>query len=129
MAVPSGWAEGRDARGTRSLTAPGGRASLRISRWKPGAADLVAALIDEERQVTLPAYRRVRIEALPRTPGAVWEYTFRDRASVPARAMAQFVVVDGYTYRIEWRTTRAAWAANLQKLTAVLESFRPLRGA
>jgi hypothetical protein len=36
--------------------------------------------------------------------------------------------VGANTYLIEWRTPRAAWAANLPKLSVVLDSFRPLGG-
>nr|BFE73222.1 hypothetical protein GCM10020092_065230 [Actinoplanes digitatis] len=129
VAVPTGWTERRDAPGGRVFTAPGGRAGLRISRWEPGTTNLVAALIDRERQAPPAGYRRVRIEALPRGSGAVWEYLFRDRAVSQARALKQVVTVDGGTYLVEWHTPRSAWTANLQKLAVVLDSVRPLRGA
>ncbi|MBB4763934.1 serine/threonine-protein kinase [Amorphoplanes digitatis] len=129
VAVPTGWTERRDAPGGRVFTAPGGRAGLRISRWEPGTTNLVAALIDRERQAPPAGYRRVRIEALPRGSGAVWEYLFRDRAAGQARALKQVVTVDGGTYLVEWHTPRSAWTANLQKLAVVLDSVRPLRGA
>jgi hypothetical protein len=111
------------------FTAPGGRATLRISRSTPGGADLVASLTEQERTVALPAYRRIRIEALPGEPGALWEYTFRDSSVGAVHALEQVVAFGGHTYLIEWHVPRAQWAANLQRLAVVLDSFRSLRGA
>ena len=73
--------------------------------------------------------KRIRIEALPRSPDAVWEYTFRDPAAGPVRGLEQVVALDDATYLIEWRAPKAAWAAHLPNLAVVLDSFRPLRGA
>lgn len=129
VAVPTGWTGGGDARSGRVFMAPGGRSTLRISRWKPGGANPVAALIDEEQQAGLTAYRRIRIEAVPGTPGALWEYTFRDPAAGAVHALEQVVVFGGNPYLIEWHVPGAKWAANLQRLAVVLDSFRSLRGA
>jgi hypothetical protein len=110
------------------FTAPGGLPSLRISAWTPGNENVVAALIGEEREARLPAYHRIRIEALPMPPDAVWEYTSRDPQAGPVRGLQRVMSDGGRTYLIEWRTPRAAWAANLPKLSVVLDSFRPLDG-
>ncbi|MEU4222539.1 hypothetical protein AB0F10_45280, partial [Actinoplanes sp. NPDC026623] len=129
VAVPGGWAGGGDARSGRVFMAPGGRSTLRISRWRPGGANPVAALIDEEQQAGLPAYRRIRIEPLPATPGALWEYTFRDPATGPIHALEQVMAFGGQAYLVEWHVPGEQWAANLQRLSVVLDSFRSLRGA
>jgi hypothetical protein len=94
-----------------------------------GAPDPITALVDQERTARLAAYRRIRIEALPRSPEAVWEYTFRDPQAGPVHVLERVVAHDSSTYLIEWHTPTAAWAANLQDLAVVLESFGPLRGA
>jgi hypothetical protein len=128
VAVPRRWPESQVGRSAVVFTAPSGQPSLRISSWKPDQANVVAALIDEERAVTLPAYKRIRIEALPQAPDAVWEYTFRDPRAGQVRGLQRVVDFDGRTYLIEWRTSRALWAVSLQNLAVVLDSFRPLRG-
>jgi hypothetical protein len=128
MAVPSGWPNRRNGRNAVLFTAPGGHASLRVSTWTPGAENVVTVLIGQERDVKLPGYRRIRIEALP-TPGdAVWEYTFRDPEAGPVRALDRIVARGGRTYRVEWHTPIKAWAGELQKLDVVLDSLRPLQG-
>jgi serine/threonine protein kinase len=129
VAVPDNWPDSRDERGAVVFKAAGGQPSLRISSWQPGNANVVAALVEEEREAALPAYKRIRIEALPQSPDAVWEYTFRDPAAGPVRGLEQVVAFDGRTYLIEWFAPRSAWVVNLQKLAVVLDSFRPLRGA
>jgi Protein kinase domain len=73
--------------------------------------------------------RRIRIEALPKPPGGVWEYTFRDPAVGPVHGLERAVGRDGRTYLIEWHTPTSAWAANLQNLAVVLDSLGPPRGA
>jgi eukaryotic-like serine/threonine-protein kinase len=111
------------------LPCPGGRSSLRAGAWSPGTADPVAALVGQEIRAGLPAYRRIRIEALPKPPGGVWEYTFRDPAVGPVHGLERAVGRDGRTYLIEWHTPTSAWAANLQNLAVVLDSLGPPRGA
>jgi hypothetical protein len=128
-AVPSRWPSRRDAHGAVVLTAPGGQPTLRIGSWRSGPPDVVAALVERERAAVLPAYKRIRIEALSRSGDAVWEYTYRDPVSGPVRGLQQVMTFDGRAYLIEWRVPRAAWVANLPKLAVVLESFRPLRSA
>ncbi len=128
VAVPSGWPTTRQRQSSVVFTAPGGLPSLRISAWTPGNGNVVTALIDEEREARLPAYRRIRIEALPMPPDAVWEYTSRDPRAGPVRGLQRVMSDGGRTYLIEWRTPRAAWAADLPKLSVVLDSFRPLDG-
>jgi eukaryotic-like serine/threonine-protein kinase len=128
VAVPSGWPTTNQRKSAVVFTAPAGLPSLRISAWTPGTRTVVTALIGEERDARLPAYRRIRIEALPMPPDAVWEYTFSDPRAGPVRGLQQVVSVGARTYLIEWRTPRAAWAANLPKLSVVLDSFGPLDG-
>jgi hypothetical protein len=128
VAVPSGWQNSRAGPSAVAFRAPAGRPSLRISTWAPADADPVAALVDQERGVTLPAYRRIRIEALPRPPDAIWEYTYIDSESGPVRGMERVMARDGRTYVFEWVTPREVWAANLPNLAVVLDSFRPPRG-
>lgn len=128
VAVPSGWTDTRPRQDTVVFTAPGGLPRLRISAWRPGDGNAVAALTGEERAARLPAYRRLRIESLPTTSGALWEYTFRDPQVGPVRGLQQVVSGGGRKHLIEWQTPRAAWVANLPGLSAVLDSFRPLDG-
>jgi serine/threonine protein kinase len=129
VAVPGKWPDGRAERGAVVFRAPGGQPSLRISGWQPKTGNVVAALVERERGAVLPAYKRIRIEALPRSPDAIWEYTFRDRAAGPVRGLEQVVAVGDRTYLIEWRAPRTAWVVNLPDLAVVLDSFRPARGA
>ncbi|WP_436536962.1 serine/threonine-protein kinase [Actinoplanes sp. HUAS TT8] len=120
--VPAGWTPSRAA-GAVSFSDPGERSTLRINRWTHPPDDVVAAFVAEERAVHLPGYRRVRIEALLEPPDAVWEYTYTDPGTGPMRA-ARRVLTDGDdTYVVEWRTPRTEWAADLPKLSTVLESF------
>jgi hypothetical protein len=123
VAVPAGWARGRDRAGGLVFAVPGSRLSLRISTWTPAPGNVVAALVAEERDVRLTSYRRIRIEALPEPPGAVWEYTYQDPRIGPMRGLRRVLTAGGHTYLIEWRTPRVAWAAELQKLAVVLASF------
>lgn len=129
VAVPRSWRHHRERTGAVLFSAPDGGPTLRISAWTTGAADPVTAFVDGERTAGLAAYRRIRIEALPRPPEAIWEYTFRDPWSGPVRGLRRVMAHDGSPYLIEWRTPAAAWAENRQVLAVVLESFGPLRGA
>ena len=118
----------RTAHGGASLrlTAPAGGPSLQISIWKPQPRDVFAGLIAEERRdAGLAGYRRIRIEALRGSAGAVWEYTHRDPAAGPMRTLEHVMDRGGYTYRIQWRAPRADWPAGLQMLDVVLGSFGP----
>ena len=129
VAVPSGWRRTRDGDGALILTATAGVPSLRIGTWTPEPGNVVAGLIAEERDVQLTAYRRIRIEALPIPPDAIWEYTYRDAVAGPMRGLERVTTGGGQTYRIEWRTPRTAWASGLPTLDVVLNSFAPLPGA
>ncbi|WP_221326642.1 serine/threonine-protein kinase [Actinoplanes sp. L3-i22] len=122
VAVPAGWPSSRML-GTVTFSDPGERVTLRISRWPHPPDDVVAALVEEERSVRLVAYRRVRMEALLEPPDAVWEYTYTDPESGPMRGVRRVVGTDDGTYVVEWRTTRSEWAAELPKLSMVLESL------
>jgi eukaryotic-like serine/threonine-protein kinase len=128
VAVPSGWGRGRGPAGGLTFTAPGGGPSLRISSWAAPTRDVVAAFVAEERDVRLAAYRRIRIEALPEPPDAVWEYTFQDPRAGPVRALRRVLAAGGHTYLVEWRAARTSWAAELQRLAVVLDSFGPAPG-
>lgn len=123
VAVPSGWSSSRML-GAVAFSDPAERATLRISRWPHPPEDVVAALLDEEHSIRLPGYRRVRIEALLEPPDAVWEYTYTDPETGPMRGARRVLADGGATYVVEWRTPRSEWAADLPKLSMVLESFR-----
>jgi serine/threonine protein kinase len=128
VAVPRAWLNSRDADAVL-FSAPAGQPTLRIGVRAPGASDPVTALVDAERANRLAAYRRIRIEALPRSSDAVWEYTFTDPRAGPVHGLERLVALGGSSYVIAWHTPTAAWASHLEDLAVVLESFRPLRGA
>jgi hypothetical protein len=124
VAVPSGWPAGRNG----FFAAPGGQVSLQVSAWTAGAENVAPALIGRERAVTLAGYRRIRIEALPMPPDAVWEYTFQDPEVGPVRVLERVVARGGHTYLVEWHTPSKAWDGELPKLEVVVDSVRPLEG-
>jgi hypothetical protein len=128
VAVPRRWAGGDDGRGGALFRAPDGLSSVRIQPAPPGGTDPLVMLLAEERAAGLAAYRRVRIEPVPGTSDAVWEYTYRDAQARALRAQEQAVVRAGRTYLISWQTPRDAWAANLPALGVVLDTFRPPPG-
>ncbi|MEU4563369.1 serine/threonine-protein kinase [Actinoplanes sp. NPDC023936] len=123
VAVPDGWKPDPLADGVVSFADPIGEASLRISRWQGSTRDMVAGLLAEERDIAFPAYRRLRIEALPSAGGAVWEYTFLNPDAVVMRGLHRVVESGAEAYLIEWRTARDAWIGALPQLTVVLSSF------
>ena len=120
LAVPAGWARRRDDAGGLVFGAQGGLPTLRISKWAAAPRDVVSALIAEENDADLPQYRRIRIEA---RPDPVWEYAFSDRRGDQLRGLRQVLTAAGRMYLIEWQAPRASWAAELPKLTVVLDSF------
>ena len=124
VAVPGRWPHTADAGGVL-FTGPGGRPTLRIGRWAAPSGPVVAALIAQEPAVGLAGYRRIRIEDQSDPPGAVWEYLYQDRVAGPMRGLDRIVTSGSAKYRIEWRATRADWAADLQTLVVVLDSFGP----
>lgn len=128
VAVPAGWQRSRDAAGGLVFRPASRGSSLRISRWQ-APPNVVAALLTQEKEERLAAYRRVRIEALAEPPNAVWEYTFRDPGGEPMHGLQRVLTADGHTYLIEWRTRGAVWATQLQRLAVVLDSFGPAAGA
>ena len=129
VAVPAGWRRGRDAAGALLFRAAQGGPSLRISRWEAPPSNVVAALVTEENEVRLAAYRRLRIEALAEPPNAVWEYTFRQPRGDLMHGLHRVLTADGDTYLIQWQAPQASWAAELEKLAVVLDSFGPARGS
>ncbi|MEU8242034.1 protein kinase [Actinoplanes missouriensis] len=124
VAVPDGWKPNPLADGVVSFADPIGGASLRISRWQGSTRDVVAGLLAEERDIAFPAYRRLRIEALPSAGGAVWEYTFVSPDAVVMRGLRRVVESGAEAYLIEWRTARDAWIGALPQLTVVLSTFK-----
>ena len=125
VAVPAGWRGSRGADGSTVFAAPGGGPVLRAGGPAPAPADVVSALIAEERAVRLDGYRRIRIEPSDLPPGAVWEYTYR-RAGLPVRVLERLVVADRRAYRVRWQAPRAAWAAGLPVWDVVVASVRPV---
>jgi len=129
VAAPDGWRRTGDGLGTLVFTAPAGQPTLRVSRWLPDPPSAVAALLGAERDVRLAGYNRIRIEALPDSPDAVWEFTYSDPSAGPMRGLQRILTGGGRTYLVEWRAPRAAWATSLPILTVVLASFRAPAGA
>ncbi|MEU4691435.1 serine/threonine-protein kinase [Actinoplanes sp. NPDC023714] len=125
VAVPEGWRPDPRADGVVAFADPEGGATLRVSRWPGPAGDLVAGLLAQEEEIRVPAYRRLRIEALPKAAGAVWEYTFLDGDKNVMRGLHQIVANGAESYLIEWRTARDSWLATLPQLTVVLSTFVP----
>ena len=128
VAVPRDWERADDGFGGALFRAPDGLAHLRIRPAPPGGVSPLAILLAAERDAGLPAYRRVRIETVPGTSDAVWEYTHRDAQARALRTQEQVVIRGGRTYLIEWRTPRDVWAANLPDLDVVMDTFRPPPG-
>jgi hypothetical protein len=129
VAVPGGWRRSRDPAGALLFEGTGGGPSLRISQWDVPPRNVVAALVTEETRVRLAGYRRLRIEALAEPPQAVWEYTFRDPRGALMHGLHRVMAVDGRIYLVAWRVKGAAWAAELQKLAVVQDSFGPAPGS
>ncbi|MDP9817332.1 serine/threonine-protein kinase [Spirilliplanes yamanashiensis] len=125
VALPAAWRGGPRGAGTVLFSAPGGQPSLRIGPWTPGGGDPVTTLVAAERRVELPAYRRLRIEALPEPADGVWEYTYRDARDRRVRVLDRVVTRDGRAYLLEWRAPAGAWAAHLPAFAVAVESFRP----
>jgi hypothetical protein len=128
VAVPNGWRRSRDSTGGLVFSAPKGGTTLRIGTWTSPPRNVVAGLIAEEHDVRLTWYRRIRIEALPVPPDAVWEYTFQDPHGVPMRGLQRVLTAGAHTYVVEWRAPSTAWAAELQRLSTVQNSFEAAPG-
>jgi hypothetical protein len=128
VAVPRRWTGGDDGQGGALFRAPDGLSSLRVRPAPPDAGTPLEILLAEEQAAGLAAYRRVRMDPVPGTSDAVWEYTYRDAQARALRAQEQVVVRGGRSYLIAWRTPRDAWAANLSGLDAVVTTFRPPPG-
>ncbi|GID63556.1 hypothetical protein Acy02nite_14370 [Actinoplanes cyaneus] len=120
--VPAGWTSSRMF-GAVTFSDPAERVTLRISRWPNPPDDVAAALRAEERSIRLPGYRRLRIEALPEPPDTTWEYTYTDPENGPMRGIRRVLRGSGTTYVVEWRAPRSEWAADLPKLSMVVESL------
>jgi hypothetical protein len=128
IAVPAGWTRRRDSAGGLVSAAPGGVPIMRVTVWRQPPDDVVAALIDQERRTKLTAYHRIRIERLPDSPDAVWEYTYTDPETGPMRASQRVITTGGRTFAIDWRTTRPSWADNVAGYLTILNSFTPTGG-
>ncbi|GIE85148.1 serine/threonine-protein kinase [Actinoplanes regularis] len=120
--VPAGWTSSQEL-GVVTFSDPRDRVTLRINRWLRPPEDVIAALLTAEHSIHLVGYRRVRIEALPESPDAVWEYTYTDPETGPMRGTRRVIGGDDGTYVVEWRTPRQEWAAELRNLTVILENF------
>ncbi|WIM98338.1 serine/threonine-protein kinase [Actinoplanes oblitus] len=116
LAVPTGWTA-HSTVGTLTFTDPADRLTLRVGSWPHPPRDVLADLLDQERAVKLPSYRRVQIAAVP---APVWEFTYTDPKAGPTHVLRQ--LVDG-KYLVEWRTPRADWVTSLPKLTEIRDSF------
>ncbi|MFC7528719.1 serine/threonine-protein kinase [Actinoplanes sp. GCM10030250] len=123
VALPRGWRATTGPGDSVVFTGAQGGPVLTVSRRPEQPPDVVTALLAEEQKVRLPAYRRLRIEALPTPSGAIWEYTFR-AGDVTMRGLHR--VAGGYL--LEWSTARTAWADGLPRLTVILTTFSPMRG-
>jgi hypothetical protein len=120
IAVPRGWRVSRQDDGDLLMRGLEGRPSVRVERWTAPKGDVVAAMIAEEKQFELlPGYHRIRIQALPESPDAVWEFTYRGPAGVPMRGLRR-VAGD---YMIDWRAPGGSWTAGQPTMATVLESF------
>ena len=125
IAVPERWRVSRENDGALLLKGPSGRQSIRVSRWNPPQGeDTYAALVAREQDFPLKSgYHRIRIEALPEPPDAVWEFTYGVAPAVTMRGLQR---VTG-NYLIDWRSTSASWPTGQETLGLVLESFRETR--
>jgi eukaryotic-like serine/threonine-protein kinase len=128
VAVPRQWAGGDEGSGGALFRAPDGLSILRVRPAPAGGGSPLDILLTEERAAGLAGYKRIGMDPVSGTSDMVWNYTYRDAQARPLRAQERVVVRGGRTYLIEWRTPRAAWAANLSGLDVVVTTFRPPPG-
>ena len=124
MAVPDGWPVRADGPNGVLVTGPRGGPTLRVTAG-PTPADPVAALIAQERDITLAGYRRVRIERLPDSRDAVWEFGYEDPKQGPVHGRKRVFVNGATSVTLDWRTRRDDWAGHLAELSTVVGSFTP----
>lgn len=122
VAVPAGWIR-EEVPGGLAFRSGRNRTVLGITALPEPPSDVVAELEIAEVETHLPGYRRLRLEALPGVLAAVWEYTFRDPDGTVMRSLRRVTSAGGRSYVLEWRSTSAAWTAQLPTFTVVLASF------
>jgi eukaryotic-like serine/threonine-protein kinase len=120
VAVPAGWPRRTEADGV-VLTGPRGGPTLRLTTG-PAPADPVAALIARERGTPPAAYRRIRIERLPESRDAFWEFRYDERAGT-VHAWQRIFVTGRFAVTLDWRTGSDDWPRHLAELTTVVDSF------
>jgi hypothetical protein len=106
VAVPAGWPHRRDQNGALVFDAPAGGPTLRVSRWAAANG---------------PGLASARPNSVEARPGL----TFQGPGDGELRGVRQVRTAGGRTYLIEWQGPRASWAAELPRLTVVLDSFGP----
>jgi hypothetical protein len=107
----------------------GGWPILTIAVDPPPDGGVIAALTAREAEARLTGYRRIRIERLPLSADAVWEYTYEDPKYGPVRALRRAVLAPGgRMFTLEWRTPRDRWAGQLALFDQVVGTFTPVPG-
>jgi eukaryotic-like serine/threonine-protein kinase len=124
VAVPDGWPQRSAGADGVVVTGPAGGPTLRIT-VAPAPADPVAALIAEERDTRLAGYRRIRIERLPDSRDAVWEFGYEDPQTGAMHGRQRVFVNGAVSVTLDWRTSRDDWADHLAELSTVVGSFTP----
>ncbi|MBU2664791.1 serine/threonine protein kinase [Actinoplanes bogorensis] len=121
VAMPKTWKPAWKA-GTLRCTSPTGHPTMTVSPWTdPG--NVLAALTRAESEKPPPGYRRLRIQPLDDSPGAIWEYTFQDPQAGRMRAMRQVVKVGPSWYALDWRAPATDWATDLPTLLEVVPTL------
>jgi eukaryotic-like serine/threonine-protein kinase len=127
VAFPAGWEMLREASDAMLFRAPDDLRTLRVRGWDQAARDLTTALAAEEARARLPGYQRIRIQALPQSDSAEWEYLFAGRSG-RLHVLERAFTVAGRTYLLEWQTPTNMWQANVPSLAVITQSFRPPGG-
>jgi hypothetical protein len=103
------------------------RLEIRVEAAPP---NVVAVLTGAEAASDLPDYRRIRIEQTPGLPGAVWEFTYLDRAAGTVRA-SRYAILDYAGRRmfvLDMRTPADEWPTGVIIFDQVVRSFEPVSG-